>query len=597
VTQYESNLFYYYESGAISESLSDVWGEYYDQENGTGSDGPGYDWLIGEDVAGVGALRSMSDPTIYYDPDSMLSYLYRITTSDDDNGGVHTNSGVNNKAVYLMVHGGTHNYITTAGIGWEKTAAIYYDAATNLLTSGADYADLYSALYTACQHLVGGAQGITSANCQEVRDATDAVQMKAQPAGLPNFNTDVPLCDNGQTANTVFFDNIESGTTNWTFAASVGTNRWGVDSPDGPFAHSGQHSLYANDRPATADYTFATLKAITIPAGAYLHFSQAYGFEDIYGFGTFDGGVLGYSTNGGSTWLDAGPLFVNNGYNGTIDPNYDNPLRGRPAFVGDSHGYISSRLNLSSLAGKSVLFSWRMGLDTGGNDFGWWVDDVRIYTCGSTTGTPTATVTPPRTSTPTPSRTPTAGAPITITLTSVDTQDGWIRESSETSGQGGTVDSTSGGLRVGDSAADQQYRSIVSFDTAQLPDNAVIQSVKLRLKYRAVTGTNPYSTHGNLTVDLKNGAFSGDRTLQAADFQASASKTGVMSVPNTPVNGWYSASLGSGNFGSISLLGVTQFRLRFVLDDNDDLGDDFIAFNSGNALSDRPQLIVTYSVP
>ena len=41
VTQYESNLFYYYQSGAINESFSDVWGELYDQQNGAGTDGPG----------------------------------------------------------------------------------------------------------------------------------------------------------------------------------------------------------------------------------------------------------------------------------------------------------------------------------------------------------------------------------------------------------------------------------------------------------------------------------------------------------------------------------------------------------------------------
>ena len=53
VTQHESNLFYYYQSGAINESFSDLWGEYYDQTNGKGTDTAGVKWQIGEDISGL----------------------------------------------------------------------------------------------------------------------------------------------------------------------------------------------------------------------------------------------------------------------------------------------------------------------------------------------------------------------------------------------------------------------------------------------------------------------------------------------------------------------------------------------------------------
>ena len=99
VTQYESNLFYYYQSGAINESFSDVFGEYYDQSNSQGNDTAGVKWLLGEDISGLGALRSLSNPPAFNDPDKMTSSLYIKDASDS--GGVHTNSGVNNKAVYL----------------------------------------------------------------------------------------------------------------------------------------------------------------------------------------------------------------------------------------------------------------------------------------------------------------------------------------------------------------------------------------------------------------------------------------------------------------------------------------------------------------
>jgi Zn-dependent metalloprotease len=574
VTQNESNLFYYYQSGAINESFSDVWGELIDQSNTSGNDSLAVKWQIGEDSP-VGAFRSMSDPTLFSDPDSITSPNYDTDPLFIDNGGVHHNSGINNKAAYLMVAGGLFGGKTVTALGRDKTLAIYYEAQTNLLTSGADYADLYKALYQACLNLVGGAQGITAADCQEVRDATDAVAMNAQPASDPNFNTDAPFCPSGQVMQTVFYDDIESGSSNWQFGATIGSTRWQVDSPDGSFAHSGQHSLYATDLPEIVADTYARLKsAVAIPTGSYLHFSQAFGFEDYFFLGTFDGGLLEYSKNGGSTWLDAGPLFVNNGYNGTIDPNYDNPLKGRAAFVGDSHGYISSRVNLNSLANNNVLFRWRMGLDSGGFDFGWWLDDVRIYKCF----TPTI---------------------LQADFRSVGANDGWVRESNETSSLGGAINSTGAVFFLGDSANNSQYRSILHFDTAALPDNAVVTKVTLKMKKQSLIGTDPFTTHKKIAVDIKKGVYSNNSALQSSDFESAANKNAVGLIANNPeIGGWYFANLNATAYPFINLMGTTQFRLRFQKDDNDDLSADYLKFFSGNTATpaDRPVLIVEYYV-
>ena len=116
---------------------------------------------------------------------------------------------------------------------------------------------------------------------------------------------------------------------------------------------------------------------MTLPAGAFLHFAHAFGFQ----VPDCDGGVVEYSADGGATWLDAGPLIDANGYRGAINAGFSNPLAGRAAFIGTSHGYISTRLNLASLAGQNVRFRWRLGVDTSGFDLGWLVDDVRIYQC------------------------------------------------------------------------------------------------------------------------------------------------------------------------------------------------------------------------
>ena len=177
VTDFESGLFYYYQSGAINESLSDVFGELVDLGNGSGNDTAAVRWLLGENVP-TGALRNMANPPQFSDPDRIQSSLYASTTGD--NGGVHTNSGVNNKAAFLLVDGGTFNGKTVTALGVTKAAHIYYEAQVHLLTSGSDYADLYNILHQACLNLVGTV-GITAANCIEVRDATDATEMNLQP--------------------------------------------------------------------------------------------------------------------------------------------------------------------------------------------------------------------------------------------------------------------------------------------------------------------------------------------------------------------------------------------------------------------------------
>ncbi|HLF73214.1 MAG TPA: M4 family metallopeptidase, partial [Anaerolineales bacterium] len=385
VTQHESNLFYFYQSGAINESFSDLWGEFYDQTNGQGNDTAGAAWQLGEDISGLGAIRDLRDPPLFDQPDKMSSPLY--TQDVFDNGGVHSNSGVNNKAAYLMVNGGSFNGKTVSALGWEKTAAIYYKVNTDLLVSGADYSDLYFALQTACSSLIGQ-NGITAANCVEVKDAIDAVEMNSQP--VPGFNTDAPYCDSGDPS-FLFSDGLESGTGNWTFN-NGNQVRWQVDSVDGPYAHSGNHSLFADDIPEEITDASARLITLQIPSNAYLHFAHSYQFESFFFLGDFDGGVLEYSLNGGSTWQDALGLMDFNGYNGTIATGGGNPIEGRAAFVGASHGYISTRLNLAPLAGKAVTFRWRMGLDVfGSGSFlespsGWWLDDVRLYTCGGLPG-------------------------------------------------------------------------------------------------------------------------------------------------------------------------------------------------------------------
>ena len=186
------------------------------------------------------------------------------------------------------------------------------------------------------------------------------------------------------------------------------------------------------------------------------------------------------------------------------------------------------------------------------------------------------------------------------TFRSVGAQDGWVLESSETSNKGGTFNSAATAFRLGDDAARKQYRAILSFNTSGLPDNAVITKVTLKVKRQSVTGGgNPVNAFQGFMADVKKGMF-GTSALQAADFQTAANKTvGPLKPPL--VGGWYSLNLtGAGNFVNklATAGGITQVRLRFKLDDNNNAIANYLSLFSGNApFASRPQLIVEYYIP
>lgn len=186
-----------------------------------------------------------------------------------------------------------------------------------------------------------------------------------------------------------------------------------------------------------------------------------------------------------------------------------------------------------------------------------------------------------------------------LTLRTQSSYDGYIWESSETSGIGLRGDNTGTTLSLGDDNVNRQYRAILSFSTAALPDNAVITQVTLRIKHSATIGISPFTTHGELKVDIRNPYFGTAAILAPSDFQAATSKPGIGTFGITAVNDWYTAVLESISYPYINLSGTTQFRLRFQLDDNDDMSADYAKFFSGNyaVSSYRPTIVVDYYVP
>jgi hypothetical protein len=180
---------------------------------------------------------------------------------------------------------------------------------------------------------------------------------------------------------------------------------------------------------------------------------------------------------------------------------------------------------------------------------------------------------------------------------SVGAQDGWVLESGETSSKGGTFNAIGSTFSLGDDSLNRQYRAILSFDTSTLPANAIIKSVVVRIRqYGKPVGVNPFTVLGTLRVAIRKGTF-GDAALAASDFEARASVAWVGTFPNTPITSWYSANLNATGMKNINRTGITQFRLYFSKDDNNDLRANLLRFVSGNRATAKPELIITYTLP
>ena len=192
---------------------------------------------------------------------------------------------------------------------------------------------------------------------------------------------------------------------------------------------------------------------------------------------------------------------------------------------------------------------------------------------------------------------------VLVEFGSTASKDGWVLESTETNGVGGSLDSTAISSRVGDDASDRQYRSVLDFSTGSIPDSAVLFSINLRIIEHSITGTNPFTTHGLLKSEIKSGFFGTGSALQNPDFEDAPDKSACNfeTVPEIleAIGVAYRCVLFNSAFSSINLTGSTQFRLRFATDDNDDMSTDIFNFYSGDygGATQRPRLFIKYYIP
>ncbi len=151
------------------------------------------------------------------------------------------NSGILNKAAYLLVDGDTFNGQTVIGLGLDKTAQIFYKMQTSLLVSGSDYNDIFNLLPQACNSLAG-THGIMSADCAQVVNAVTATEMDL----INTFNGPdkvTSACPAGYIKSSLFSEGFEGTLANWTLTGGA----WGFPPADFNYAKSGLHELAAND--------------------------------------------------------------------------------------------------------------------------------------------------------------------------------------------------------------------------------------------------------------------------------------------------------------------------------------------------------------
>jgi len=445
-SDFTHNLIYQWQSGALNESYSDIFGEVVDMLNGAGTDSPltirttdgsacstlgrgvpasdiSYRWLSGEDDPSFGgAIRDLWRPECYNDPGRVSSANYWCSTIDS--GGVHTNSGIPNHAYALMVDGGDYNGQQISDLGMTRATHIYWRAMTIYQAPASNFSAHADALESSCGDLVGAdlpelstdsstpaPSGImiSASDCTEVSKIITAVELRNEPTQcnfMPLLENNPPVrCTDYGDLQSISLTDWESGLGSWTFGTHDITNPDTFDTPDWavvdslPNQRAGKAAfvadLQAGDCIADDETGALTLDSppIVIPEGTEVpRISVDHWMATEPGW---DGGNFKISVNNGGFVLIPATAIEVSPYNGALNPapNNTNPLAGESAFTGTDSGSLSgswgqSHINLLGIAaaGDSVQLRFDFGVDGCTGRIGWYVDEVEFYSCPNEVG-------------------------------------------------------------------------------------------------------------------------------------------------------------------------------------------------------------------
>jgi len=218
---------------------------------------------------------------------------------------------------------------------------------------------------------------------------TDSFTYQALDGGVDLGTAVVNLTVNSSGAGQrIYFENFDAVTApalpaGWTTSATGAQSSWVAQAAT---SDSSPNSVFSPD-PNNVGLNELVSPTIALPAGlARLAFRNNYNLEVASSTIAYDGAVLEIKIGGGAFTdiLAAGGSFVAGGYNRIITNAFSNPLPNRPAWSGNSGGYISTVVNLPPVAaGQNIQLRWRCGTDSGTSAPGWRIDTVSITNCPS----------------------------------------------------------------------------------------------------------------------------------------------------------------------------------------------------------------------
>jgi Zn-dependent metalloprotease len=187
VTQYTANLVYRDQSGALNEAFSDIFGEAI-EHFATGSN----DWQVGSQL--TAPIRDMANPGRFGDPAKFSDFV----VTDQDNGGVHTNSGIINQAFYQLTEG------LDGGIGIGDAELIFYSALAFHLVANSRFVDARLACIAAARDLFG-ADSLQARRTAAAFDAVEISDGRGTPGPQPFPGV------NGEDSTLFLFYDLEAG--------------------------------------------------------------------------------------------------------------------------------------------------------------------------------------------------------------------------------------------------------------------------------------------------------------------------------------------------------------------------------------------------
>ncbi|AEV98072.1 hypothetical protein A4D02_14455 [Niastella koreensis] len=264
-----------------------------------------------------------------------------------------------------------------SGILITKSLPVKVDANTNLTLTRTASCNCQAATFTLRDTIPAGFTYVNSTPAGTLNGNILTFPATSFNSGeAKTFSITLQAPATGCVIDSVLNDNRDNRTTGgFTSSTASGASAWTTSTVR---ANSGSTSWFAPDITTASSTSLTSASTATTAAKPLSILSFWHNFRTQT---RFDGGVVEYSTNGGTSWTDASPLFLNNWYPDSMDVT--TTLNGRKAFTGNSKGFEQTLVNLASFGTTPVQFRFRMETNNGTGVEGWYIDDiVRANGCG-----------------------------------------------------------------------------------------------------------------------------------------------------------------------------------------------------------------------